>query len=93
MAKKKARKGRPIAGKQRKDRHQVMLEPWLADLLRDLGDGNLSFGIQALSVLFIESVTLMDLMTPDAASNQLQRAMRILKAHESREMIKAKSRL
>lgn len=40
--------GRPVGsyeGEQQKKRYQVMLEPGVADRLRDYGDGNLSAGI------------------------------------------------
>lgn len=46
---KKSKLGRPVAGGERKERYQVMLEPAVAERLRRLGDGNLSRGV-ALAV-------------------------------------------
>lgn len=37
--------GRPIVGKEAKQRYQVMLEPRTAEKLRKVGKGNLSAGI------------------------------------------------
>jgi hypothetical protein len=37
--------GRPIQGRETKRRYQVMLEPRVAEKLRNLADGNLSAGI------------------------------------------------
>lgn len=37
--------GRPIQGREAKQRYQVMLEPRVAEKLRKLADGNLSAGI------------------------------------------------
>lgn len=37
--------GRPVEGKEAKQRYQVMIEPRLAEKLRNAADGNLSAGI------------------------------------------------
>lgn len=37
--------GRPVMGSEAKKRYQVMLEPSIADKLREIGDDNLSAGI------------------------------------------------
>jgi hypothetical protein len=42
--------GRPLLGKARKERRNVMLEPAIADFLRRQGNGNLSAGIQKVAV-------------------------------------------
>ena len=41
----KRRPGRPIAGREAKRRYQVLLEPRIAEKLRQAGAGNLSQGI------------------------------------------------
>lgn len=47
MAKKQTPKpGRPLLGRERRERYQVRLEPALADWLDKLGDGNRSAGIE-----------------------------------------------
>jgi hypothetical protein len=37
--------GRPITGRERKQRFQIMLEPYLAKQLREMFNGNLSVGV------------------------------------------------
>lgn len=41
--------GRPIVGKEAKQRYQVMLEPRTAEKLRKAGGGNLSAGIAVVA--------------------------------------------
>jgi hypothetical protein len=41
----KAKMGRPLLGKQAKQRHTVMIEPEVAAMLKQLGGENLSRGI------------------------------------------------
>lgn len=43
--------GRPIVGKEAKQRYQVMLEPRTAEKLRKAGAGNLSAGIAHAATL------------------------------------------
>lgn len=43
------KRGRPIQGAERKRRHHVVIEPRLAEKLRDIGGGNLSAGIARAS--------------------------------------------
>jgi hypothetical protein len=49
MGKTKRTRGRPIAGQQRTQKFQVTLEPRIAEILRQLGNGNLSRGITIAS--------------------------------------------
>lgn len=41
----KRRRGRPIEGREAKRRYQILLEPRIAEKLRQAGGGNLSRGI------------------------------------------------
>jgi hypothetical protein len=41
-------KGRPLLGKEKRQRYQIMLEPSVADQLRSLGRGSLTAGINVL---------------------------------------------
>jgi len=50
MSTKKRKPGRPLKGKERVKRYQVVLEPRDAEWLRKLGNGNLSAGIVAAKV-------------------------------------------
>ena len=50
-AKSQNKGGRPILGKEAKQRYQVMLEPRTAEKLRKVGGGNLSAGIAHAATL------------------------------------------